>query len=335
MNKKIRLSVIVCTYNRGQLIGDSLQSLVAQTLDPALFEVIVIDNNSTDTTAERVQEFTGKYPHFHMIKEMEQGLSNARNRGWKEAKGEYVVYIDDDAKASPNWCERILINYDTVTPTPVVVGGQILPWHECEPPIWFHESFEKASCGDNAKFLQPPLAHTGFSGSNMCFKKSLFTSYGGFSTELGMIGNETRMGEETELFLKIFEHEPYFWYDPQLIVYHWVPSRKMLISYRMLRMYKVGYSDVLLRYNCAVDKKENAPYTFKPMYWRIRHIISSYMKPSLKLLFRFLTHPCRDTKKAFLVSYVRVLQAWSSFLGARKAIKDNKIHCSFILHLDQ
>lgn len=134
---KLRLSIVVCTYNRADLLVDCLESLVNQDVDPESYEVIIVNNNSTDKTLEVVDRFAKKYPNIRTVQELNQGLSHARNRGWREARGKYVAYIDDDAKASPDWCKRILNTFSTVTPTPAAVGGQIFPYYETLPPAWF------------------------------------------------------------------------------------------------------------------------------------------------------------------------------------------------------
>ena len=103
----IKISVIVCTYNRAYLLKNCLRSLVDQLVETSTFEVIIVNNNATDDTEEVAKSFTEKYPNFRYIIEPNQGLSNARNRGYKEAKGEYVAYIDDDARAYTDWVENI------------------------------------------------------------------------------------------------------------------------------------------------------------------------------------------------------------------------------------
>ncbi|MGD8380729.1 MAG: glycosyltransferase, partial [Syntrophobacterales bacterium] len=95
----IKISVIVCTYNRAELLGGTLRTLCHQTLDTSEYEVIVVDNNSTDNTREVVDEFCRRSSNVRYCFEPQQGLSHARNQGLQEAKGKYVAYIDDDARA--------------------------------------------------------------------------------------------------------------------------------------------------------------------------------------------------------------------------------------------
>jgi glycosyltransferase involved in cell wall biosynthesis len=239
----ILVSVVVCTYNRAEILKGAIESLCSQTADSSLYEIIVVDNNSTDDTQKVVERFA----HFGNVlyyPENRQGLSHARNRGWQAAQGEYVAYIDDDAKASPDWVERIIDAFESVEPQPVAVGGEIHPWYETTPPQWYTDDFEIRSWGKDKGFLESPKAQSGFSGSNMAFKKSILESYKGFSSEYGMVGSQMRLGDETALFYRIYQNHPLFWYDPDIKVEHWVPSRNMTISYLLRRYFHGGESSI-------------------------------------------------------------------------------------------
>jgi glycosyltransferase involved in cell wall biosynthesis len=244
MIDRVHLTVVVSTFNRAALLSGCLDSLAAQTIDKSMFDIIVVDNNSKDNTKEVVLKYMEKLPNLRYVFEADQGLSHARNRGWKEATGEYVSFIDDDAKASPDWIEKIISAFETVKPDPVAVGGRISPWYEKNPPGWFDDNFEIRSWGNTKGFLQPPQANYGFSGSNMAFPKNILVQYGGFHTDLGMKGNKLSLGEETAFFYKIYPHHPLFWYDPDISVKHWTSARNMTLSYRLKRAYMGGFSIV-------------------------------------------------------------------------------------------
>lgn len=230
-----QISVVICTYNRARLLREALESLSRQTIAAADFEVVVVNNNSSDETEDLVAEFVSRHKNVRLIRETRQGLSHARNRGWQSATGEYVAYLDDDAKAGPEWLERILAAFRTVIPTPDVVGGPILPWYETDPPDWFSEDLETRSWGESAGFLAGPQARYGFSGSNITIKKSRLEEAGGFAPELGMAGAQLRMGEDAELCHRLYLDGARFWYDPEIVVEHWVPVAKMRLRYRFDR----------------------------------------------------------------------------------------------------
>lgn len=234
------LTVVVCTYNRQELLPLCLASLADQTLQRERYEVLVVNNNSTDGTGEVAESFSRLHANFRSVFEPSQGLSHARNRGFREARGKVVAYLDDDARAHPQWCERIVSAFHSVTPSPDAVGGDILPWYEGEPPAWFSDELETRNWGDEAGFLPPVQAKFGFCGSNMAFLKELLQSCGGFTTGLGMSGAKVRFGEETELFSRLHKTGARLWYDPALVVRHFVPLQHMRLSYRVRRSYLSG-----------------------------------------------------------------------------------------------
>lgn len=219
-----------------------LNSLVNQTLREELYEVIIVDNNSSDNTQQLAKEYVQNHTNFSLISEMKQGLSHTRNKGWKIAQGKYVAFIDDDAKATSNWCEQIVHAFENVSPAPNAVGGLIYPYYEKKPPKWFSDEFEIRSWGEKPLFLTGNAAKRGFSGSNMAFPSVILEKYGGFSTDYGLKGRKLRLSEDTEFFYRISKHERFFWYDPQIKVYHWTPVHKMRPGYRFLRTYKTGQS---------------------------------------------------------------------------------------------
>jgi len=102
------ISVVVCTHNRATLLGQALESLVGQTLNAARYEIIVVNNCSTDDTPGIVERFKGSrtIPLLRSVDEPALGLGHARNRGWQVAQGEYVAFMDDDARADSHWLEQ-------------------------------------------------------------------------------------------------------------------------------------------------------------------------------------------------------------------------------------
>ena len=131
----IRISAIICTLNRAAYLEKAIQSLADQTLPEEQFEIIVVDNGSTDNTKTMVEGFK-HLENLRYIYEPIMGLSQARNTGWQNAQGDYVAYLDDDAIACPEWLERIVQAFDTVEPRPGSVGGKVIPVWEAERPAW-------------------------------------------------------------------------------------------------------------------------------------------------------------------------------------------------------
>lgn len=232
------ISVIVPTYNRADLLPGCLQSLADQTLSAERYEVIIVDNNSTDHTKTIAKVFADKHRHFSLIGERTLGRSHAVNTGVRHAKADYVAFTDDDTKAFPDWLERIVASFSEIEPTPVVVGGEIRPVYEKPPPDWFSDSYEAFSLGDQKHFLQSREECYSICGNNMAVNRVILLELGGFATYFGHVGRKLRMGDDTEIILRVYERFPHIWYDPDIRVQHWVPAGRMRVLYRLRRFYQ-------------------------------------------------------------------------------------------------
>ncbi len=237
----IKLSIIVCVYNGENDIGRCLESLAKQSVNSDLFEVIVVNNNSTDKTLDIANSFFGKIKNYKVVTEINIGLSNARNRGYKEAIGEYVGYLDDDAKARADYIEKAIeiINNEK----PDIFGGPIYPFYVTEKPEWFKDQYEIRLEQQESGFMKGGT----LSGSNIIFKKTLLENYGGFDPNLGMKGKNLGYGEETVLVKKAFNENKKIYYSLDLIVEHIVLEFKMNILYFMLKAFKGSYESIVVK----------------------------------------------------------------------------------------
>lgn len=243
----IKISVIICTYNNAKCLKQALLSLVDQTFDKNSYEILVVDNNSTDETISQVESIHIKFflPKIILIREEKQGLGYARNKGLKSAKGKYVAFIDDDAQADKIWLEKVFTIMENKKLNPLACGGIILPIYEDKKPDWFKDVYETRSWGKNDRFIE---GHETLSGSNMIVRKVEAIRYGGFENKIGMKGNYLSVGEETSLFEKIIENireDNIFYYSPELIVYHQVATYKMTVIYQLKRSFAAGYAKFL------------------------------------------------------------------------------------------
>jgi glycosyltransferase involved in cell wall biosynthesis len=246
MEKVTKLTVVVCTYNRSEILKYCLDSLENQSVNKSNYEVIVVDNNSTDNTKEVVEEYCINNNNFRYVFEPVQGLSNARNRGWRESKADWIAYIDDDAKADEKWCENI-IETSKKDSDLKAFGGEILNWYLYEKPKWFKNEFRNQSMG-NEKFVLNIKTHPfGLTGCNMIFKKEALLKYGGFSKEFGMIGREIGLAEESKLFNEMLIAKEKIMYFPDIKIYHLVPKEIFSLRYVFSRSVKSGESIAKIR----------------------------------------------------------------------------------------
>lgn len=227
-------SVVICSYNRLDHLLASVESALKQTLPADSYEVIVVDNASTDGTAEAIQALVKQHANLRYIYETRLGLATARNTGWQAAQGTYVAFLDDDAKAETNWLETAQGLIERNPTNLRCVGGPIHPFYTSPKPDWWLDKYEIRTRGDVQRHLRQGEF---FSGSNMIWLKQALQTYGGFESTAGMKGNQLGMGEETGLFRRVWEGEesPVFLYSPDLHVYHWVPPEKMTMGYIVKR----------------------------------------------------------------------------------------------------
>lgn len=212
----LKISVVICTYNRDKFIGGVLQSLTLQTLPTDRFEIIIVNNNSTDRTEEISQKFIAENPQLNTVYVVEknQGLSFARNRGIAESKYEIITYIDDDAFTKPDFLESIF-DYFNAHPDIAGIGGMVIPRYETEEPKWMnkylHGFVTKVDHGNKIK----QFANNKYpAGCNMTYRKNLLEKVGGFNVNLKW------RADDKFIYFIIRELNDKVMYLPQVAVEH-------------------------------------------------------------------------------------------------------------------
>lgn len=228
MTNHKELCICICTYNRADLLLKALDSLVHQTADPARFDIMVVDNKSDDHTSEVCKKFQNGHEHVHYYFEEEQGLSHARNQGWKEAITTYVGYFDDDATAPDDYVQKALEVIDEKSPD--IFGGQVCADYEVQPPDWLPDGFGNVIPAEESGNLESGKYLT---GPSFFVRRELFKRYGGFDTDLGMSGTTVAYGEETELMIRFKEMDDSLniYYRSDMFVHHLIEKRKMKLSW--------------------------------------------------------------------------------------------------------
>ena len=230
------LSVVICTYNRSDVLTICLQTIAK--FYPKAFEVdvIVVNNNSSDDTSTTLLYFSKKYAWLSIIDESQQGLSHARNAGYQSAKQDWILYLDDDSKIDRHLFDRVFIHIKSSTYK--CVGGLYLPWYETKKPKWFHDKW----ASNQLKYIdvQPLQSNQFASGGVFLVHKDLLEKHDGFNPSFGMHGTRRWYGEETELQQRIRKNGDQIAYDPKMIIYHLVPSYKMRVSWQLRSSYHMG-----------------------------------------------------------------------------------------------
>lgn len=233
------LSVVICTYNRCDILQGCLRSLVEQTAPQDICEIIIVNNNSSDTTQQFAEQFCRDHSNARVVLEARQGLSHARNRGWQEAKSEWVAYVDDDCRVPGQWLESMqkIITENS----PAIFGGPYYPFFVTPRPRWYKDAYGSHVEDTVARPLKPGEY---LSGGNIIFSRNALEDLGGFDPRLGMSGDSIAYGEETVLQIKAREVMPQalIYYDPALFVYHMVPAHKMTLRRILLQHVRGGVS---------------------------------------------------------------------------------------------
>ena len=290
----IEFSVIVCTYNRSEILPQCLKSLTEQKFPRDRFEIVVVDNNSKDNTKGVVESFVKSSPiTIKYVFEPKQGLSHARNRGVSESSGEVVAFIDDDSIVSPEWLKNVAEAFKIITPQPLCVGGKISLLWKVQKPLWFHDSkggfLGELDYGSDIIPLKYPKTPY---GGNMAFKKEFLIGIGGFDITLGRQGGLLLSNEEIDIFKKMFERGCYnVVYHPKAVIEHLVLDEKIQKVWFYRRHYWQGRSEVLMSNNLSRGK------ALQDIFRNLKEIFYNIIRVSVAILFlkpksRSFLHTC-------------------------------------------
>ena len=193
------ISAIICTHNRADYLGAAIDSLLGQTYGS--YEIIVVDNASTDTT-RRVVEARQPHPKLTYVYESTLGLSAARNRGATVAQGEILAYLDDDAEADAQWLAA-LSEVFVAHPQAAIAGGYVsLLWPpNAAAPRWLSPALAECLGAYDLGTTVQPITQPGQTprGLNYAVRKDFLQSVGGFDPQLGRVGKNLLSNEELHL----------------------------------------------------------------------------------------------------------------------------------------
>lgn len=239
------ISVVICTYNRAALLKTTLASLRELAAPPALkWEILIADNNSTDSTRKVVEEFaTASGLNTRYIFEPRQGKSFALNAAIKETKGNIVAFTDDDVTFDPQWMLGLKKALDEWSC--IAAAGKIVPvWNDPVPP-WLEMEGQQAvghfDLGDAPK--ETNFAH----GANAAFKRDAFEKYGPFRADLGPDGKSAAGYEDDEFGRRLTSHGEKIMYAPGAVVYHPVEPHKLNKAYFRKWFYNIGRASMWAR----------------------------------------------------------------------------------------
>ena len=221
------LHLCIPTFNRAHLLEMSLNSLQQQANDNDRWRVLVVNNNSTDDTQQRLQRLQQQWARLNVVFENQQGSAIARNRGLAECRKGWILYIDDDCTFPSDYVDRALDVIDRYAPA--MFGGPCYPRYDHQPPYWWRD--------DYGIYSHPKLTgrsnRISLSGGNICFALDALQQIGGFDPRLGIHGKRLGFGEETAVEAQILHKYPpeAIQFDLKLFVYHLVRAEKYQWSF--------------------------------------------------------------------------------------------------------
>jgi len=236
------VSVAVCTLDRAKVLAGCLDALAAQSPVPPGMEVLVIDNGSTDDT----EAVVAGHPCARRVVEPTRGLSHARNTALREATGDVVAFLDDDARPEPGWAASVAAAAERWPDAGAIGGPVVLEWL-APRPSWLGPELERwysgRALGDAPRLLgerEHPV------GANLAIRRAAALEVGGFSPELGRVGAALGSEEEVDLLRRLRGAGWEVAWEPAASVRHLVEPERMTVRWLLRRAWAQGRSDVVM-----------------------------------------------------------------------------------------
>ncbi len=269
----VRLTVAICTWNRCDLLRQTLERMTRLSEPAGLsWELVVVNNRSTDATDAVLAEFQDRLP-LRRVFEPTPGQSNARNAAIHEARGEYVAWTDDDVLVDPAWLGAYAAAFER-WPQATFFGGPIEPWFEGEPPAWLRAGIRRVEAAYAVLDLgSEPVrlsARTFPYGANMAVRRQVYEKVR-YDPGLGLRPGSSMRSEELALVRHLADSGEEGWWVPGARVTHFIPRARQTVSY--LRGYYFGWGEYLGR---AAAPKGRALFG-RPL-WLWRELVESEAK---------------------------------------------------------
>jgi glucosyl-dolichyl phosphate glucuronosyltransferase len=350
------LSVIVPTRNRSEWLELALRSLARQTLPPSNFEIIVVDNGSRDRTRGVVAEFERTFSGVRYVYDPLPGLHVGRHRGFREANGDVLVFIDDDIEAFPTLLSSIEVAFED--PKIALVGGKCLPKHEGQLPEWLSAMWSPNPRGErilgylsliDLGELPKPVDPLFIFGCNFSIRRSALVEAGGFHPD-GFPEQLSRFRGDGETYVSRYIAAKGYkaFYHPEASVYHHVPESRMTIEYLCRRAYNEGISSsyTKIRTIHGVDSDVPSSIGLTEIYgsgslWarvrrkQLREIVAA-LRNRVKRLVRIRSQPGADKSSKAESEYSKAISAAheAGYAFHQKAVQESAMLLGWVLRSD-
>ena len=303
------ITVAICTRNRASLLEQAILSVLPQIMDDT--EILIVDNNSNDDTAQRVTAISLSHRCVTMCRESAAGISAVRNRALTEARGEYVLFFDDDELADPGWLEAYR-GFLRQPPSERMagVGGEVVPRFEVAPAAWINPANFEMNFGSHSRRLDGDS----FPGCGNCaYHRARALAAGGFCTRLGRY-------EESELSMRLRRQGFEIWWLTGARILHLIPASRLTLRWLGRTAFSEGRSVALLRLR-------NIRKRFARSFYLLGRLALAPIHCAVNLLAAVLLIPFRRRQFAArsLLRAIRIAgQGWQLMLEtARGPIRAN------------
>lgn len=281
MRSPIAVSVIMSVFNRGDALRETLESVLTQDTD-AEYEVIAVDNNSTDNTAEVIQSFILRHPgRLTYVFEPQQGVSHGRNAGIRIARAPVLAFTDDDVVVAPNWIATIKRRFEE-NPQIGYVTGKMVPIFDVGAPVWLTRG-NNGPCvlrdrGEQPIYSEPGCFFPGWATANIAFRREVFDRVGLFSADFPR-------GQDLELIIRVWRAKVSGMYAPDLTVSHRVSADRLTKAYH--RMWhtregdiraRVHFREIFDRNNRVIDGEPAVPRVFGVPRFLLREVLTEGLR---------------------------------------------------------
>ena len=298
--RDLDVAVVVCTRNRSAAFARACEVMLAVDFDPNRWEMLIVDNSSTDDTADVARSVAESHPRrVRVIVEKEIGLSAARNAGIAATTSPFIAFIDDDAFPEPGWLEGIMEGFRR--PEVMSVGGPVAPLIEGELPSSFSGRFLPYLTAWDLGEAKIDLTYNEYPrGANIAYRRSGLELVGGFSVHLGRKGTNLLSCEEIELCLRLERAGFVVLYQPGARVRHLTPVGRMTPEWMYARFAAQGRSEAIVNWmhgglegvrvglrtvrRHAADAARNRPQVGKVFANCQRHTVRGYYRGLLDIV---------------------------------------------------
>jgi GT2 family glycosyltransferase len=238
----LRVTVAVITFNRSRFLRQALAGLVRQDYPADRWELLVVDNNSTDDTRDVVTAFVSANPAPRRVLETRQGLDYGRNRAVEEARGDLVVLVDDDILVEADWLAQLVAPFSSENAHKIgVVGGEVVPVFPDGIPAWQEGSHRPLGFRSEPGPLPPNQAPM---GANFAFPKWVFVRFGMFDTRLDRQGSRLFGGGDSQMIRRLRTVGLEAWFVPGAKVLHQISAERLTLGYALRHAFDSARSRV-------------------------------------------------------------------------------------------